>query len=74
MNRDDVWVRQAGRQVGLTRKPRPILGVGGEVGRQHLQRFLARQPGMRRQVHVAHPAPAQNSQDCVSGEELADCK
>ena len=72
MDRHDVWMRQPGGQVGLTHEAGPKLRIAGQVRRQDLQRILARQTGMRRQVHLAHPARAQHAQDRVSGKHLAN--
>ena len=67
----DVRMRQPGRQLSFTLEPLPILGIGGHFRRQHLQRVLAWQPRMLRQIHLPHPARAQHPQDGLSGKHLA---
>ena len=74
MNPTMFGMRQTGRQLRLAQKSRPKLRIGGQIRRQHLQRILARQPWMRRQIHTAHPARAQHPHDRVSGEHLATHK
>jgi hypothetical protein len=60
MNSHNVWMRQSGRQVSLAQEPCPKLRIASRIRRQHLQRVLARQPRMRCQIHLAHPARAQH--------------
>ena len=68
---DDVWVPQRRREIGFAGKPSVILGIRGDIRAKHLECVCSRQPGVLREIHLAHPPRAQQSQDRVPGERLA---
>ena len=59
-------------ELGLAEEARAELLVGGERGGDHLQRDLAGQACVRRQVDGAHPAAAEHRLDPIAAERLAD--
>ncbi len=67
---DDVLVVETGGQVGLPVEALAELEVAGQVAGQDLQGVAAGQPGVLRQIHLAHPAGAQTPKDGVSGEHV----
>ena len=56
---DDVLVPQRGRDVGLPVEALPVLTVGTDGRREHLERVVAWQAGVLRQVDLAHATGAQ---------------
>jgi hypothetical protein len=56
---DDVVVTQAGDRFRLPPEPADLLGVEGDVGRQHLDGHLALQVLLKRLVDHSHGAAAQ---------------
>ncbi len=70
----NVRMGQVRRDVGFTQEPGPVLRIGGQVGREHLQRVLTRQPRMLNEVHRAHRAGTEHPNDGVSRKLLADRK
>jgi hypothetical protein len=71
VQRDDVGVIQPGDDPGLPREACPVLIVRPEVGRQALERDVAIEPGVVRQLHLTHAAGAQRSEDLVGTEGRA---
>ena len=59
MHLHDVLVPQRGRDVGLPVEPLPVLTVGADGCREHLQCVIARQPGMLGQIDLAHTTGAE---------------
>ncbi len=56
VDRDHVWVIQARRQPRLPQQPLAETLVQREALGQHLQRDRAPQPGIAREIDLAHPA------------------
>ena len=56
IDRDHVWVIQARRQPRLPQQPLAEALVQREALRQHLQRDRAPEPGIAREIHLAHAA------------------
>ena len=65
---------KAGRDVRFAQEPGPVLGVTGEITREHLYGVLARQPRMLHQIDRAHRTRTEYPQDGVSREHLTDRK
>jgi hypothetical protein len=63
---DDVRVRQAGGRLRLTAEPLDEVGVGGELGEQHLDRDLAVEQEVARGEHVGHAAASDPFVDLVT--------
>ena len=56
---------QGGGGPRLLLETSQALGIGGELGGQHLDRHLAAQAGVLAQVHLTHPARANLLDDFV---------
>ncbi len=63
---DDVRMPQLSDQVGFAVEPFLKVGVGRDVGAQHLERILARQSGVLGEVDLAHAPHAEQSLDRVA--------
>ena len=61
----DVRVVEPRREARLLLEPRPPLGVGGDFGRQHLDRNVAVEPGVGGLVDRTHAALADLGDDLV---------
>jgi hypothetical protein len=70
MDADDVRMPEFGRKIGLALEPSTVVGVGGHIGWEHLQRVTARQPGVLGQINLAHPARTQQAHDPEAREGL----
>jgi hypothetical protein len=55
--------------LGLPLKSREPLGIRREHRRQHLDRDLTLQPGVRRAIHLAHAAGTKWRDDGIGAEE-----
>ena len=71
IDRDHIGVVERGRGPRLLQEPGPEHIVGGQLRRQHLQRYRAAQPRVLRLIHHAHPAAAQHSPQPVAGELIS---
>ncbi len=67
---DDVRVPQRRGEVGFAVEPLPVLVVGADVGRQHLERIAPGQSRMLGEVDLAHASGAQKPHDGVAREGL----
>jgi hypothetical protein len=73
----DVGVIQGGESLRLTREPRKSLRVARHLLRKNLEGDVAVQPGVAREVYLAHPTCADWGKDFVrpkmgSGSEAHD--
>jgi len=68
VNCGDVRMIQRREEIGLPREPRQTIRIAGEKRRQNLERDLARQPAVARQIHLAHAAGADERDDFVAAE------
>ena len=66
--RGDVRMVQRGEDFGFALEAREPIGIAGERLGQHLDRDLAFQLGVRRAIHLAHPAGADLGGDFVRAE------
>ena len=64
----DVRMIQRGEDFRLTLKPRQPTDVSGNSRRQNLDRDLALQVGVRRAIHLPHPAHANLGNDFIRAE------
>jgi hypothetical protein len=62
---EQVGVAERARRAGLLLEALQALGIGGEGGRQDLDRHVAPQPRVVGAVHLAHPAGTQRRHDLV---------
>ena len=53
------------RRLGLATEPLDEVGIDCELGEQHLDRDVAAQPGVLREIDITHPATAKQRQDAV---------
>ena len=65
----DVRMIERGEHLGLPLKSPEPLRIGREHRRQHLDRDLTLQPGVRRAIHLAHSADTEWRDDGVRAEE-----
>jgi hypothetical protein len=56
------------QHLRLAREARAAIGIGGEPGRQDLQRDVAPQLGVAGAVHLAHSARAEQADHVVGAE------
>ena len=56
---------QRGGVLGFAAKPQIEAGIAGQVGAQHLDRDVAVQPQIARQVNLGHAAEAENFAEFV---------
>ncbi len=56
----------------LAREAGAALGIGGEVGRQDLDRHVATELAVARAIDLAHAAGAERSDDRVGAELTSD--
>ncbi len=68
VDRDDVRVVERGSGPGLLLEALQPLRVGGQGGRQHLDRDLAPEPRVPRLVHLSHSPGTQGRLDLVRTE------
>ena len=68
IDRDHIRVVERGRGPRLLQEPGPEHIVGGQLRRQHLQRYRAAQPRVLRLIHHTHPAAAQDPPQPVASE------
>ena len=66
----DVRVPKAGSHLRFEKEPLAVLLIGGDTRPEDLERVLARQPRMVREVDLAHRARADDPGDGVAGERL----
>ena len=59
MHFDDVWMPQLGSRIRFSAEPLHELGIGADVGPQHLDCILAGQSGMLGEVDLAHAPRAE---------------
>ncbi len=71
VHRDHVRVVDAGRRARLGQEPRADVVVVEQLGRDHLQRDDPFEVELDRPVDDAHPAPAHERLDPVSGHDRA---
>lgn len=64
-----VGMPQGGGQVGLSDKPLSVFVVGRKLVPQNFESVAAWQAGMLGQIHFAHSAGTQYSNNAVSGKE-----
>ena len=67
---DDVGMVERGHGAGFTPESRQALRIGGDLGRQHLERDIAAEPRIVRAIDVAHPAGTEGRQDLVGADAL----
>src|SRR4029079_2593662 len=72
VDRDDIWVVEGCRCVGLSDESLAEALLVGEVVREELHGYPALGELLRGQVHHAHPAPAQEGRDAIPGDLRAD--
>ena len=63
---DDVGMAQVGRRLRLAAEPLDEVGVGGELGEQHLDRHLAIEQQVAGDEHVGHTAATDSLVDLVA--------
>ncbi len=68
---DDAGVAQRGDRLRLALEALDLLGVRRHLGRQHLEGHAAVEPGVERQVDVAHAPRADRLEDAVRAESPA---
>ena len=73
VERDHVRVLDLGGDLGLVLEPLAERRVGGQVGRDQLQRHLPVEPQLGSAVDDAHAAPAGDRLEPVPGDLRADC-
>jgi len=71
VNRDDVRVIQRRRRPGFADEPGQAVLIVGECRRQHFQRDPAAETGVLSEIHLAHPAFAEGTDDLVVPESCA---
>ena len=69
----DMRMIERGEHFRFALKTREPIGISRERGRQDLNRDLTFQPGVRRPIHLAHPAFANLRGDVVNAEACAGC-
>ena len=70
----DMRMIERGEHFRFALKAREPIGIGRERGWQDLDRDLTFEPGVRRPVHLTHPAFADLRGDVVNAEACAGCK
>ena len=68
VDRDDVRMTQGGHHLGFEIETPAVLLVVADRVAEHLQRIPTGQPGMLREIDLAHPAETEQANDCVAGE------
>jgi hypothetical protein len=63
---DDVRMIERGDGAGFTPESLEAVWIGGNVGRQHLERHVTAEARIVRPVHVAHAARTERSHDLVN--------
>ena len=63
---DDVGMREAGCRLGLAAEALDEVGVGGELGEEDLDRYLAVEQQVARGEHVGHAAAPDPLVDLIS--------
>jgi hypothetical protein len=71
MERDDVWVVQAGDRLRLALEARAALWIGTDFTPENLERDAAVQASVARLVDFAHSAGADEGLDLVGTEASA---
>jgi hypothetical protein len=71
VNRDDVRVIQRRHRFGFADEPGQAILVVGKCGRQNLQRDPAAEADVLSEIHLAHPALAEGTDDLVVPESCA---
>jgi hypothetical protein len=71
VNRDDVRMIQRRRRPGFADEPGQAVLIVGRCGRQHFQRDLAAETDVLSEIHLAHPALAEGTDDLVVPESCA---
>ena len=71
VNRDDVRVIQRRRRPGFADESGQAVRVAGKGGWQHLQRHLAAEADVLSEIHLAHSALAEGTDDLVMPESCA---
>ena len=61
---------QRGQGPGFAAEARQAVRVGGDIGRQHLERDIAAEPVIVGPIHVAHSAGAEPGEDPVGPDHL----
>ena len=72
VDRQDVRVVQGRGRARFLLEALAAIGMGGRVGRQHLDRHVAPEPGVGRAIDLSHPARADRGRDTVLAEAAAD--
>ena len=65
---DDVRMRERGDGLRFALEPRPPIGVGGERGRQDLDRHVTLEPRVPGAIDLAHSAFANRREDFVGAQ------
>jgi GMP synthase PP-ATPase subunit len=71
MDRDDVRMVQRRRRPGFTDEPGLAVLVVGDVGRQDFQRDAAAEADVLSEIHLAHTALAEGTENLVVSEPCA---
>ena len=71
INGGDIRMVQRGQCLRFALKPRQVVGVIGQRGRQDFDGHVAVELGVARAVDLAHPASAQRREDFVRAESVA---
>ena len=74
VDRDDVVVVEAGGRARFLLEPLVPVGIGRELGREHLDRHVAPEAGVPRAVDLPHPAGAERREDLVRAKFLSRCQ
>jgi hypothetical protein len=65
---------QGGSRLGFLHEPPHALGIGRDVAGENFQRGLAIEPGVLRQIHLAHAPGAEDREDLKAAETSAGRK
>src|SRR5437762_6655556 len=70
INRDDVWVIERGGGDGFALKATHSFAVLSKLFGQQLERDLASEPLVVRQINLSHPARAEEQEDLIVSKSL----
>jgi hypothetical protein len=74
VERDDVRVTDRRRGAGLAQHARAALGIGRELGGQHLERDVTLESLVLRAPHFAHRALAEQRDQPIRPDQVADVR
>jgi len=67
VERDDVRMIEGGDGARFALEAGEALGIAGHVGREHLERYVAAEFGIRSAVNLTHSASANRARDAIVG-------